>query len=229
MKKVIIIIITSIIFILFLIIFITSGCEELEDFINNIVPIEKIDICLDVTKEGSGDLNIKILFKEGKLDFKDDALEKMEKEASDRKFEVKPYSSGNLNGITASTSLDLIGENRTSNDSDKEILDIFEGSFLNSPLTVEKNFFSTEYKFSTHMGPVFISENRFILDLPGKYQEHNADMIEGSRLIWDLNGYRDIQAHSRSINTIPIIIIIIGSVVILLLVIILITRVRRSV
>ena len=105
---------------------------------------------------------------------------------------------------------------------------MFQSGFLGAPLTIEKNFFSTDYRFSTQIGPVFLSENRFILNMPGKYQGHNADKLDGNNLVWDLNGYRDIQAHSRSINILPIIIIIIGPIIVITLIIILVTKIKRS-
>jgi hypothetical protein len=217
-----------IIFFLFIISFliITAGCEEMENFYNRISLIKRVDICLNVGKDGTGDLKLKFLFAEGKLDFKEDVLKDLEKRAVENNFKIQPYYEGNSNGIIVSANINLIAEDEFSTNSGEEILDLFQNNFLGTPLLIEKNFFSTDYEFSSQIGPVFLSENRFILEMPGKYQDHNADRVENNKLIWDLDGYRDIKAQSRSINIIPVIIIIIGSLVLLLLIVILLKRIK---
>ena len=219
-----------IVFIVFLLVLSISffGCMGLEDLYQNINPIEEIEISLDVHKDGWADFDLKILFKEDALAYDEDAFEEVKNTAEEQGFKIKSYGEGISNGFIASMPVYLLAVQESSDTLEGTLLENMQLDFSEAPLVIEKGFLTTRYKFSSYMSSLMLSEQSFVLSLPGKYIENNADIVEGNKLRWNLSGNRTIEAQSQVVNIGPLILIIFISIAILAVIIFVIFRAGRT-
>jgi len=204
----------SIVFLLILSISLYS-CTGFEDLYQNINPIKEIEIGIDVYKDGWADLNIKVLFQEDESTYNEEIYKEMKDAAQSQGFKVTDFSDGLSDGFIASIPIYLLALEEDSYSFEGTFFEDMQWDISEAPLEIEKGFLTTNYKFYTYMGSIMPVNQRFVLSLPGKYLENNADTIEDNKLIWNLSGSGTIEAESQVFNIGPLILIIFISIAIL--------------
>jgi len=200
------------------------SCTGLEEYLN---PVKEIEVGLDVYKDGWADLNIKILFDKDLYDY-EYIVEGTKEAAESQGFRITQYSDGLSDGFIASTPIYLLALKEDSYSFEDTFSDYMQWDISEAPLKIEKGFLTTHYKFSSYMGSPIYTNQRFVLSLPGKYLENNADAVDDNKLIWDISGNRTIEAESQVVNIGPLILIIFISIVILAVVILVIYRAGKT-
>ncbi|MHB8278481.1 MAG: zinc ribbon domain-containing protein [Candidatus Humimicrobiaceae bacterium] len=197
-----------IILFIFLLIFIFGlyGCYDYSQYLQ---PIKELSIDLSVKSDGLADLALKILFDKNFETTYADTINQAKNSFESQGYKVEPYTSGDLDGFQALIPVNLLSKQDFSKIFNQDVYISLKPQSSESPLTIDKQFLYTYYRFSAAITSKGITSQSFTLTLPGEVTSNNADSVDKQKLTWNFSDSKTLEAESRVFNVYALILLVI--------------------
>lgn len=184
------------------IVFLLSGCV-------------KMDISVDLKKDGSVDNTLIFAMEKSTYDmvagFGEDPFSDVKSDVETDGYKIEDYDDGEYIGIKAAKTYANVEDFELLNDDTGQFdLDI-NGKTYKLNGTLDMSSAEAEFAGAEQFIEDFVLT--FTLTMPGKVNKHNADRVEGNKLIWDLSLTEPTEISAESSASSATTIILVGGVI----------------